>query len=82
MIEIEAKRNKRSPYGSYRFENNDNEFDKVINICQRCQFLDQESDFPNAWCDKSNEMIDYWFCAAECPLKKWKLIEKDDTKGK
>lgn len=80
MIEINAKVNKEAGGNKcYKFSENDKEFDKIINICQQCKHIDEDSDFPNIWCDKSNEMIDYWFCLSECPTKKWKLVDKDEN---
>ena len=65
----------------FSFEHHDKNFDQVIKHCKNCKFLDEESDFPNRFCDKNNDMIDYWFCTGKCPLGKFELIDKNLNKG-
>lgn len=59
----------------YSFNDNEKDYYKLCRICDKCKFFDQESDFPNCFCDKSNEMIDFWFCSPKCPLGKWEIVE-------
>lgn len=66
-----------SPTGSFNFNKLDSEFKKVIAICSKCKFLDDDSDFPNSFCDKSCEMIDYHFCSPKCPLGKFIVLDKN-----
>ena len=63
---------------SFRFDEHDKNFDKVLEICQKCKFFDGETDFPNMFCDKCCEMIDYWYCLSQCPLGKFKLVDDEE----
>lgn len=63
---------------SFNFVDYDFNFDNVLNICGKCKYFDDDTDFPNCFCNKSCEMIDYWFCSSKCPLGKFKLIDKSD----
>lgn len=83
MKKVKATRNKDHPHPevqkSYNFRDFDNNFNIVSNLCFRCKFLDDKSDFPNRFCDKTNDMIDYHFCQAKCPLGKWQLYDPKET---
>lgn len=79
MQEIEARVNKEAGGSKcYKFDEHEKNFDKVCAICEKCKFLDTKSDFPNRFCDKNCEMIDFWFCTPECPLGKFKLVDKQE----
>ena len=71
--------------GTYNFKGEDKEMDKLYAICSKCKHFDQESDFPNAWCDHHKHdvspcMIDYWWCDSRCPLGKWKIVDPKEDK--
>lgn len=72
---FKANKNKDLNIECYSFKNNESDFDKLCKICEKCKYFDQGTDFPNCFCEKSNEMIDFHFCSPVCPLNKWKIEE-------
>lgn len=48
---------------------------EVLKHCTRCKYFDDQIDFPNSFCDKSCEFIDYHFCTLKCPLGKFEIVE-------
>lgn len=78
MERIEAKVNKNAGGDTlcYRFDEYDENFYKVLDICSKCKFFDNDSDFPNCFCDKNCEMIDYMYCTGKCPLGKFELFDR------
>ena len=55
-------------------ETENKNYDKVLKHCTNCKYYDYESDFPNSFCEKSCEMIDYHFCTTKCPLGKFEIV--------
>lgn len=51
-----------------------NNFDNVLKHCTHCKYFDNETDFPNCFCDKNCDMIDYHFCTLKCPLGKFEIV--------
>ena len=49
-------------------------YDKVLKHCTKCKYFDDETDFPNCFCYKSCEGIDYHFCTLKCPLGKFEIV--------
>lgn len=70
---IKAKINKKM--NTCSFENSEQEYNEILNICSKCKYFDDETDFPNCFCEKSCEMIDFWFNTVQCPLNKFKVVE-------
>jgi len=49
-------------------------YDKVLKHCSKCKYFNEEWDFPNSFCEKSYEGIDYHFCTLKCPLGKFEIV--------
>ena len=64
---------------SCSFKNNETGYYEVLKICEKCRFFDDKTDFPNAFCDKNSEMIDFHFNTLVCPLGKFKIIDLNTT---
>lgn len=72
-ITVYADKVEKLDIDCYSFKRNESGFDQISKICDKCKYFDQETDFPNCFCDKSCELIDFYFCSPTCPLKKWKI---------
>ncbi len=73
-IKINEHHNSASFYIDDKTDNKN--YDKVLKHCTKCKYFDDETDFPNCFCDKSCEMIDYYFCTLKCPLGKFCILEE------
>lgn len=78
---VEKKIFKAKKVECYSFKDNEKDYDKLRRICDKCKYFDKESGFPNCFCDKSNEMIDFWFCSPKCPLEKWEIVEQKENEN-
>lgn len=74
---IKATINER--HNSCSFRNNPKGYKEVLNICTKCGYLDEETDFPNLFCDKSCEGIDFHFNTLYCPLNKFKIVDLNNN---
>lgn len=72
-VKINEHHNSASFYIDEKTENKN--FDKVLKYCEKCKYYDNETDFPNSFCDKNCEGIDYHFCSLKCPLGKFEIKE-------
>lgn len=66
---------------SCSFKNNEKGYKEVLKICSKCKYFDDETDFPNCFCDKNCEMIDFHFNTLYCPLNKFKIVNLDNPNG-
>ena len=76
MLEIEANKNDNDKQLSFNFKNCDDNYDKVLKICSKCKYFDDTTDFPNVFCEKSCEGIDYWYCTPKCPRGEFLLVDR------
>lgn len=72
-VKLNEHHNSASFYIDEKTENKN--FDKVLKYCEKCKYYDIETDFPNSFCDKCCEGIDYHFCLLKCPLGKFEIKE-------